>query len=452
LAWIDAGHVTHSDAMTMSGMIKKYWGVELLIVVALMYIVPYYFFIQKENHAVTEIYFADRITEAHRILINKYNALHAGKVRVIPTDFANEDFNTNERKEILARSLRGEGDGIDVFAVDVIWVPRFAKWSEPLGKYFTPKETSKITDLGLQTCYSDSQLVAIPFVRDQGALYYREDLLRRMQGGDAFIRHLESGMTWPEFVSFQARSSHRSPFYIFPAADYEGFVCSFFDNLLSLSPNYFKTHGFDFDTPEAARALQMLVDLVGKRNTTPSIVSTLTEVSSFKYFIENDGLFIRGWTTYEKDFEETPVDTLKQRRLRKAPLPYMPGGQPASVLGGWDLMVSKFSTKKEAAVDFVKFLIQEESQEIFYSQSGYYPVVNAFYKDPKYVKKYPEILFIKKLMESGVYRPSDKDYTKYSKIMSHYFQLAMKNRITVANALDQITKAIDSDKILIDIY
>jgi multiple sugar transport system substrate-binding protein len=450
---VRAGDIFHFDAMAMRVFIKKYWGVVLLIVVALTYAVPYYYFSQKEaGHAVTEIYFADRITEAHRILIDKYNALHAGSIKVIPTDFANEDFNTNERKEILARSLRGEGDGIDLFAVDVIWVPRFAKWSEPLGKYFSKGETSKITDLALQTCYSDNQLVAIPLVRDQGALYYREDLLKSLPGGASIIRHLENGITWPEFVALQGRSSQGAPFYIFPAADYEGFVCSFFENLLSVNPRYVAMHGFDFDTPEAARSLQQMVDLVGPHHATPPIVTTFTEVPSFQYFMEKDGLFIRGWTTYGKDFEMTPVDKDKQRALKIAPLPHMQGGRPASVLGGWDLMISKFSTKKEAAADFVKFLLEEESQEIFYSQSGYYPVLKSFYEDPALLRKYPEIRVVKKLLQSGVYRPLDKDYTNYSKIMSHYFLLAMKNRISVVTALDQITKAINSDKMLTDIH
>jgi multiple sugar transport system substrate-binding protein len=432
--------------------LKKYWGAVVLLVVALMYIVPQYLLIEKEEDAVTEVYFADRITEAHRILIGKYNALHAGKIKVIPTDFANGDFTTNERKEILARSLRGEGDGIDVFAVDVIWVSRFAKWSEPLEKFFTKDQISKINNRALQTCYSDGQLVAMPFIRDQGLLYYREDLLKKVPGGEAFIHRLENGMTWSEFTALQARTSMTGPYYIFPAADYEGSVCSFFENLLSINPNYITIHGFNFETREAEKSLQHLVDLVGSEHVTPSVVTTFTEVPSFKYFIENNGLFIRGWTTYEKDFETEPIDLTRQKMLKKAPRPYMPGGGPASVLGGWDLMVSKFSTKKEAAVDFVRFLLTEDSQETFYSRSGYYPVLNSFYDDPAYAQKYPEIRFIKKLLKSGVNRPSDKDYTRYSKIMSHYFFLAMEKRISVVNALNQITNAIKSDKNIGDIY
>ncbi|MBP6672533.1 MAG: extracellular solute-binding protein [Bacteroidetes bacterium] len=436
----------------MKNFTKQYWGAILLAVIALLYLIPYYFAIQREKDPVIEIYFADRITAAHQVLIDKYNALNAGKVRVVPTDFPNDDFSTNERKEILARSLRGEGDGIDLFAVDVIWVARFAKWCEPLGNYFTQEELSKISTISLQACYSDSQLVAIPFVRDQGVLFYREDILEKLPGGPGMIRQLDKGITWDEFTAFKRSLPGRQPYYIFPAAEYEGMICSFIENLLSVDPEYFNRHGFDFNTPEARRTLQLMVDLINKDRSTPSVVTSFTEVPSFKYFIENDGLFIRGWTTYDKDFETAPFDVNKQSKLKKAPLPYMTDGSPSSVLGGWDLMISKFSTKKNAVADFVKFLLREESQEIFYSQSGYYPVLNSFYEDSSYSRKYPDIRFIKSLLKSGVYRPSHQDYTKYSKIMSYYFTLALKNRISVNEALDKTTQSIRSDKSMTDTY
>ena len=66
-------------------------------------------------------------------------------------------------------------------------------------------------------------------------------------------------------------------------------------------------------------------------------------------------------------------------------------------MGGWNIMISKFSTKKEAAIDFIKFMISDESQEIFYKEGGYYPVVNSFYQKAEYLKKYPEIEKIKEL-------------------------------------------------------
>jgi hypothetical protein len=47
-------------------------------------------------------------------------------------------------------------------------------------------------------------------------------------------------------------------------------------------------------------------------------------------------------------------------------------------------------------------------------------------------------------MKMGVHRPAVTDYTNYSKIMSHYFSLAIKNRISVAQAVAGATRAIQS--------
>src|SRR3989304_4033805 len=124
----------------MKSILRQHWGVLFLTLVALSFIGVQAFFSTHRVKAVTEIYFADRLTEANRLLIDEYNRLHEGGVKVVPIDFPNPDFTTNERKEILARSLRGEGDGIDLFAVDVIWVQRFERWSEPLDQYFTAAE------------------------------------------------------------------------------------------------------------------------------------------------------------------------------------------------------------------------------------------------------------------------------------------------------------------------
>lgn len=423
------------------------WGIAVLGTIALVYLTIFAFLYKRPQEQVTEFYFADRLTEAHHILIDQYNKEHAGRIKVIPVDFPNPDFSTDARKEILARSLRGEDDGIDLLAVDVIWVQRFAKWCEPLGKYFTNEERNKITQIALSSCYHEGELVAVPLDLVQGVIYYREDLLAKEPRGKELLEKVRKEMSWEEFISIkQYISKNKGPFYIFPAADYEGLICSYIEILLSQKPDYFTTIGFHFETPEARNALNLLVDLVQTRQVTPDIVSSFTEVPSYDYFIRHDGLFLHGWTTYYQDFKEAPVDKDKEQNLKRMPIPFYPGGRPASAFGGWNLMVSKASTKKGAVVDFIKYLLKDESQEIFYTKGGYYPITNSFYTDSLYLHKYPEIRTIKELMKTGVHRPSQEEYTKDSKIMSRFFNLAIKGRITVDEALKNIDASIESEK------
>ena len=424
---------------------KQFIGIGIFVAVALFYVSALYFFAHREPKAVVEIFFADRMTEAHQILIERYNARHTGTVRVIPIDFPNQDFSTDTRKEVLARSLRGEDDAIDLLSVDLVGVHRFAKWCEPLGKYFTDEERNRITEMGLHTCYYDGELMAVPLDVVQGVMYYREDLLGRLPGGKQLIEQLNKGISWQSLLKFAAHVQYDGPFYIYPAADFEGLICSYIEILLSLHPNYFESLGFRFNTPEAKKALQLLVDLVQKYKVTPPEVGNFTEVASFEYFIKQNGLFVRGWTSYDKDFKNAHIDSVKESFLRKAQIPFLTEGRPSSMSGGWNLMVAKGSKKKEAVIDFVKFLLSDESQETFYTRAGYYPVIKSFYTDSIYLHRYPEIVQIKDLMKFGVHRPVQENYTKYSKIMARYFHLAILGSISVDEALDRVQNSIESE-------
>jgi multiple sugar transport system substrate-binding protein len=425
---------------------RKIWGVSLLGVIVLLYAIIFYVYPNRPQKKEIEIYFADRLTEAHHILIERYNAEHAGSIKVVPIDFPMSDFSTDTRKEILARSLRGEDDAVDLLAVDLIWVHRFAKWCEPLGKYFSVAERERFIEPALQTCYHNGELVAVPLDLVQCVMYYREDLLKKLPDGKQLLNELPHGITWSKFLSYQKRLNWHGPYYIYPAADYEGMICSYIETLVSIRPNYFETVGFRFDTPEAKKALQLLVDLIHRNHATPPEVSNFIETPSYAYFLQHDGLFLHGWTSYDKDFSYAPLDTFKQSQLKKALLPYPGNGKPTSVFGGWNLMVSKASTKKEAVIDFVKYLLSNDAQEVFYKTGGFYPVINSFYNDSTYREKYPDIPKIKELMKSGVHRPLHENYTKYSKIMARYFSLAIKGTMTVDEALRRVQVSIESEK------
>ncbi|MGD8781438.1 MAG: extracellular solute-binding protein [Ignavibacteria bacterium] len=429
--------------------IKQQWGIALLVFVMLVYFSFYFFAFGNKTESIKEIYFADRITAAHKVLIDKYNRLNEGKLKIVPIDFPHFDFSTNERKELLARSLRGRGNGIDLFAVDVIWVQRFAKWCEPLDKYFSEEETDRILDNALKSCYFENSLVAVPLDQVQGILYYREDLINKLDKSGKLVDKLKEDITWEEFVDIKNQINYDAPFYVFPAADYEGLICCFYELLLGLNPDYCEQYGFNLKTAEAEKSLRLLVDLVHKYKLSPPVISEFSEAPSYEYFVNNDALFIRGWHSFAKDFLERPINREKQRHLRKAPVPYFKDGKPSSVFGGWDLMVSKFSDKKKEAVDFIKFLLSEKSQEVLYKDAAYLPVIKSFYEDEELTKRYPEMSDYKKIIKTGVHRPAHVEYTRYSEIMSHYFEMAIKKEISVEEALEKATNSIKEESILL---
>jgi multiple sugar transport system substrate-binding protein len=407
-------------------------------------------FLSRENKKETDIYFAERISAAHQLIIEKFNKRYEGKIKVIPIDFPSLTFSTNERKELLARSLRGLGDGIDLLAVDVIWVQRFAKWCEPLGKYYSEEEKRNFVEPLLKSCYYEGELVALPFEFDIGVLYFREDLLKGLKDYNEILKKLGSNISWEDFIKIKQSVNTKNPLYIYPADNYEGLICCFIELLLSLDKDYFKKYSFNLNTPEAQKSLQLLVDLVQKYNLTPRIVTDFTEIPSYKYFIENDALFIRGWSTYDKDFINTSLQSEKAKFLKKATIPHFKNSGPTTVIGGWNLMMPKFSNKKNEVLTFINFLLNEESQEILYKEAGFFPVIKKFYEDSTYLKKYPEFEQYREMISYSVSRPMHEDYTRYSDIMSFYFKQAILGQITVKEALEKATYAIQSKQVMLE--
>ena len=108
-------------------------------------------------------------------------------------------------------------------------------------------------------------------------------------------------------------------------------------------------------------------------------------------------------------------------------------------------MMAKSSQKKAAVVDFVRFLLSDESQEVFYTKGGHYPVISSFYEDSTYRSRFPEIPLINDLMKSAVHRPIQENYTKYSKIMSRYFSLAILGKMSVDQAMERVQASIESE-------
>ena len=76
-------------------------------------------------------------------------------------------------------------------------------------------------------------------------------------------------------------------------------------------------------------------------------------------------------------------------------------------------MIPKFSDRKKEAVDFVKLLISESSQEIIYNKAGFMPVNNNLFAKKQYKEKYPELSELREIYKTGKLRPATPEYTKY---------------------------------------
>ncbi len=401
------------------------------------------------NSSVQKVYFADHISPAHKAVIDKFNEKYRGRIEVIPVDLPFSKFSTNERKELLARSLRSKSDRLDVFSVDIIWTSRFAKWCEKLDPYFTEEARAKIISPTIQSCFADGKLVAMPLYIDVGMMYYRRDIIRRLPNAAEIEKKLKESITWEELLSLrQSLGYANKPYYIFQANDYEGLICNYFEIAKSLDKNIFVNNSFDLNSPVAKKALQILVDFVRTQKISPPQVVEFDENKSYEYMLESDAVFVRGWPNFIENFEKIYPDTQKFSQIERAALPHFAGHEPSSVYGGWNLMVSKFSTKKEAAMEFVQFLQTEEAQKTMFELGGYIPVNQDVYADTAYLEQHPDLVYYRQLVDNGFHRPSLEEYTKISDIIAHYVHLAIKGELSVDESLARASQMINSKSVI----
>ncbi|MDZ7393430.1 MAG: extracellular solute-binding protein [candidate division KSB1 bacterium] len=433
-----------------SGYIVLSLGLAALVLAAFL-LLPTSSYRATEQGPVT-LYYADNISRAHQFIIDRFNAEYEGRIHVVPIDLPFTKFSTNERKELLARTMRSKSGRIDVFTVDIIWVPRFARWCQSLDDYFSPADREAILEHALQSCYWDGQLVAIPLYTDVGLMYYREDLLRRIPGATALSDSLRRSLTWEQFIALKQHCNRlgiENPFYVFPADNYEGLVCSVYEGMAGQGCVISSQDAIDLTRPPVVRTVRLLTDLVHRYHMAPPEVTKFDEYEGYLYALEHDALFIRGWPGFVKHYRNAVRDTSKFSYLRLAALPHFAGHGRAFVYGGWNFMISRYSTKTDAAVTFIKYCLRKENQKLLFVEGGYIPINREIYADSAFLAEHQDLAFYRELLDLGVHRPYLVDYTKISDVIAYYAHLAIRNELSAEEALARATRLINSKQVLI---
>ncbi len=407
----------------------------LLVTLVVVYIFSPSNFIESGNREI-KIYYIDNISTAHQKIIDNFNEIHKGKIKVVPIDIPFYKFSTNERKELLIRSLRSKSKRIDIFAADLVWVSRFSKWAEPLDKYFTKNELENLLPKAYETCKFNNQLIASPLYLDVSVLFYRKDLLSKLPNFSLIKSKLDKSITWKDFIKLSRKTKFRDKYYIFPADEYEGLICSYNDLVLSADSTFYN-HEIDFTKPSSIRAAKLLHNLTNRYKISPKNIINFREKNAFSSFFKYGGLFLRGWQSFKNDTKNLDQSAAKEALLGVTQLPHFSDGSRGSTIGGWNLMLTKNSSHKKEAVEFMKFFLNKKSQEILYSVGSYLPVTNELYSDSAFISKYPDLIFNKKLLNEGLLRPKLVNYTKISDILSHFLRLTIAGELDPKEAMEK---------------
>jgi hypothetical protein len=125
-----------------------------------------------------------------------------------------------------------------------------------------------------------------------------------------------------------------------------------------------------------------------------------------------------------------------------------PRDQHANMLGGFQLMISRTSRNKSAAIELIRFLSSPEIQRVNAISRGYAPTRSALYKDPKILQVNPLFGPLRNVLEAGAaIRPSTAAGPQYEKVSTLYFTAmreALLGRKTANDAVRELEEQLKS--------
>ena len=331
----------------------------------------------------------------------------------------------DEQRTQLTQRLRAKSDECDVLGMDVIWTAEFAaqKWLQDVSALVADREDEFIASTLDSAKYEDKHW-AIPFNTNAGFLYYRSDKV------DAAPK------TWQEVDEVASKEGG----LVYQGAQYEGLTVNFLERLYSAGGAVLNEDGTqsELNSPEAEEVLTQMAEEV-KSGAVPKANGTYMEEESRRAFESGKPAAMRNWPYAYALGEDSDI----KGKFEVSPLPAFEGGEPAGVLGGYNLGVSAFSKNPEAAVEFINYATNMESQVLMGSKASLPPVLTAAYDDPKLQKAMPFAEQLRTGVEQAQPRPVSPVYTQISEAIYKNVYEAIQGKQDPKAALEKASSEVD---------
>ena len=327
---------------------------------------------------------------------------------------------TTDRLALYQQFLGAGASDTDAMMIDVIWPGILAQHAFDLTAAMKANGAEYFERI-VKNNTVDGVLVGIPWFTDAGLLYFRTDLIEKA-GGTA-------PQTWAEMekLAQQITESERSANpdfqgFVFQGAADEGLTCD------ALEWQYSNGGGTIVDedakvtvnNPAAIAAFDRAKAWVG--GIAPKGVTTYKEEDSRGVWQAGNAAFMRNWP-YCYSLGQAADSKIKDKfDVSAVPMGEGDGATHADCLGGWQLMVSKYSKSTGPAAEFARFLTSPEVQTSFAIEQSRLPTIAALYDDTDVLAANPFFSKLKPVFQGGaVARPSSATKDLYNDVSTAYF-------------------------------
>jgi multiple sugar transport system substrate-binding protein len=339
-------------------------------------------------------------------------------------------------REMFLTALEGGADDFDVFAIDVVWAPEFARagWLADLSGAFPPERLrGEFLPHAVEAVMQEGRLYAVPWFLDVGLLYYRTDLVPR------------APRTYDELRDFARAAMERDPRlagFLWQGRQYEGLNCNVFEAIWGHGGDLLRGGRIALESPAAQAALQWLRDTVTSSLSPRSVISSAEEETR-RVFQDGRAVFLRNWP-YVWAEVQAPGSAVRGK-VGFAALPSVSGAPGAGTLGGWQLAVNAHTPawRRRAAERVVAFLTSHEAAVELALRYSRIPARRAVYGDPRVRREAPFIAALLPIALAARPRPATPYYALASDSIQGELSAAVAGLRPPAEALARAQSIVD---------
>ena len=315
--------------------------------------------------------------------------------------------------------LAAGASDIDLYQTDVIWAPQLADHFVDLtevAKDLAPTHFPSI----IQSQTVNGKLVALPIFTDAPALYYRKDLLEKH--GRAVPTTWAELTETAQFVQDAERAEGKADIwgFVWQGNAYEGLTCNALEWVKSFGGGQIvePDGSISINNENAVAALETVKGWVG--TISPEGVLAYQEEEARGVWQTGNAVFMRNWP-YAYGLGNGD-DSAVKGLFAVTTLPVgKEGDTSAATLGGWNVAVSKYSTKQEAAISLAMYLAGPEAQKQRAIAESNLPTIVALYDDADIAAAQPIIPQWKEVFLNAVPRPSAPTLGKYNEVSAKFW-------------------------------
>ncbi|NNK62245.1 MAG: ABC transporter substrate-binding protein [Gemmatimonadetes bacterium] len=402
----------------------------------------------RAQDAAVDIVFASGPDDSGTVqrLVDAFNDIHDGEIRV---EWRAMPAENDAHREALLADLDANPGGIDLMASDVVWTAELARSGaveDLTDRFYDDLDRESLLAEPLRSALYRLRIWGVPWYTDAGLLFYRRDQL-------AASGFTAPPTTWDELGTMARQvmdDSGTAHGFVFQGADYEGgtvsaaeFIWSAGGDVMSsrvavtglVVTSVTEVDSISVGSEAAAAGLDIARGLIVD-GVSPAEVVDFREEQALDAFASGDAVFLRGWPYAYRVLRDAGFEP---DQIGVAPLPAAAGGESASCLGGFNLMVNSRSTdaEQEAAWTLLRYLASPLQQRRQALEAGLLPVLGDLYDDPELVAEVPVLGVGKAVFESQLHtRPMSPFYNLVSERIAAAFGRTLRGELTGAQAAE----------------